>query len=181
MRTNIPEKLIKITEEIEGKGQANLTRLTVMKKWFEHPHRLASFAIFVANRACSRKGKTAAETVELFRDVRTLLANAPLFNPMIARNEAEKLYIRLKDFQNEHTKVGWDSVRMLKNRNLYLIEEGFRIYLWRTDSPSDGYRLAAEFCEHYDSKYGNSLNGPSLTKLNEIVRFMFNIEAMEDW
>ena len=34
MRTNIPEKLIKIAEEIETTGQANLTRLTVLKKWF---------------------------------------------------------------------------------------------------------------------------------------------------
>lgn len=180
MRTNIPEKLFKIAEAIEDTGQANLTRLTVLKKWFDRPHRLASFAIFIANRACSRKGKSAAESLELFRDARTLLANAPLLNPVIACDEAEQLYARLKAFQDEHKKIGWDSVRIIKNRNLYLIEEALRIYLWRTDSPGDGYRLAADYCEHYDPKYGNSLNGPSLTKVNEIVRFMFKIEALED-
>lgn len=37
MRTDIPEKLIKITEEIEDTGQARLTRLTVLKKWFAYP------------------------------------------------------------------------------------------------------------------------------------------------
>jgi len=180
MRTNIPEKLIDITEEIDSTGQASLTRLTVLKKWFAHPHRLAAFAVFIAKRACSRKGKSAPETVELFRDARALISKTDLLNPNLDRQQAESLYHRLKTFQNEHKKVGWNSVRLIKNRNLYLIEEGLRIYLWCIDSPRDGYRLAVDFCENYDPRYGNSLNGPSLTKLNEIVRFMFNVEALED-
>jgi hypothetical protein len=44
----------------------------------------------------------------------------------------------------------------------------------------EGYKLAADFCQHYDSRYGNSLNGPSRTKIMEIVRFMFNYEAIEE-
>jgi hypothetical protein len=157
-----------------------LTRLTVLKKWFAYPHRLTSFAIFVAKRACSRKGKSSPETVELFSETRDLLSQASLINPTIDRHQAEMLYRRLNAFQNEHKKIGWDSVRLLKNRNLYLIEEGLRNYLWNSDSPRDGYRLAVDYCEHYEPRYGNSLNGPSLTKLNEIIRFMFNIEALED-
>jgi hypothetical protein len=57
MRTNIPEKLLKIVEEIDEKGNASLTRLTVLKKWLERPERLSVFAIWVAARAVSRKGK----------------------------------------------------------------------------------------------------------------------------
>ena len=181
MRTNIPEKLLNIIEEIENTGQANLTRLTVLKKWFDtHPHRLAAFAVFIAKRACSRKGKSSSETVELFREARDLLAKATLLNPLLDRQQAESLYRRLKAFQNEHQKINWGSVRLVKNQNLYLIEEGVRIYLWFIDSSRDGYRLAVNYCEHYDPKYGNSLNGPSLTKLHEIVRFMFNVEGLED-
>ncbi len=48
MRTNIPEKLLKIVEEIDERGDANLTRLAVLKKWFERPERLSAFAIWVA-------------------------------------------------------------------------------------------------------------------------------------
>lgn len=180
MRTNISEKLIGITEEIESTGHASLTRLTVLKRWFAHPHRLAAFAVFIAKRACSRKGKSSPETVKLFREARDLLSKATLLNPMLDRQQAESLYRRLKAFQSEHKRVGWDSVRLVKNRNLYLIEEGLRIYLWCIDSPRDGYRLAVDYCEHYDPRYGNSLNGPSLSKLHEIVRFMFNVEGLED-
>ena len=180
MRTNIPEKLLRITDEIDERGQANVTRLTVLKKWFDRPYRLASFAIFVANRASGRKGKTTGEAAELFREARALLSEASILAPDIARDEAEKLHARLKAFQNEHKKVAGGPVRIVRNNNLLLIEEGLRIYLWCTDSPSDGYRLAVNYCERYDPHYGNSLNGPSLTKLHEIVRFMFSIEALED-
>jgi hypothetical protein len=31
-----------------------------------------------------------------------------------------------------------------------------------------------------DSRYGSDLNGPSRMKIEEIVRFMFSIEALED-
>ena len=54
MRTNIPEKLLKIVEEIDENGNASLTRLTVLKKWLERPERLSAFAIWVAARAVSR-------------------------------------------------------------------------------------------------------------------------------
>jgi hypothetical protein len=33
--------------------------------------------------------------------------------------------------------------------------------------------------KNYDSRYGNGLNGPSRTKILEIVRFMFTIEGRE--
>lgn len=58
MRTNIPEKLLKIVEEIDENGNASLTRLTVLKKWLDRPERLSAFAIWVSARAVSRKGKT---------------------------------------------------------------------------------------------------------------------------
>ena len=59
MRTDIPEKLLVISDEIAAHGRANLKRLTVLKKWFKPPARLSAFALWVAARANSRKGKTA--------------------------------------------------------------------------------------------------------------------------
>jgi len=47
MRTNVPEKLLKVVEEIDAHGQANLTRLVVLKKWFEPPRCLSALAIWV--------------------------------------------------------------------------------------------------------------------------------------
>ena len=35
MRTAVPEKLLKIVDEIQANGDVPITRLTVLKKWFE--------------------------------------------------------------------------------------------------------------------------------------------------
>ena len=180
MRTTIPEKLLTIAAEIKEHGSANLTRLTVLKKWFEHPHRLSSFAIFVAKRASGRKGKSIGEAAKLFRNARALFKGKNVFCPVVSKEQTEKLHECLQAFQNEHKRLRWGTTRIIKNHNLFLIEEGLRIYLWHSNLPQEGYRLAATYCEHYDPPYGNSLNGPSATKIHEIVRFMFTVEALED-
>lgn len=61
-----------------------------------------------------------------------------------------------------------------------MVEHVLAAYLWHTDSLADGYELAANYCQNYDPQYGNGVNGPSRTKIVEIIRFMFTIEAVED-
>lgn len=180
MRTNIPEKLLKIADDIEAYGSANLTRLVVLKNWFEKLERLSGFAVWIATRATSRKGKTAGAAAELFREAKTLLADADKCRPTLDRKVAETLHNRLRNFQNEYQNQRWGPIRIVHNWNLMLIEHALAIYLWHTDSPTDGYKLAADYCQNYDSRYSNGLNGPSRTKILEIVRFMFTVEALED-
>lgn len=180
MRTSVPEKIIKIIDEIDAKGNANLTRLTVLKKWFERPGRLPAFGLWVAARAASRKGKTAGVAGELFDEARNLLVGRKIGAPGPDQTAAEDLHKRLRDFQNEYRNQNWGPVRIVHHWNLLLVEEGLAIYLWHHHSPSHGYKLAVDYCQHHDLHYGNGLNGPSRTKLEEIVRFMFNLEAVED-
>ena len=47
------------------------------------------------------------------------------------------------------------------------------------DTPTEGYRLAANYCENYDPRYGNSLNGPSRRRIEEIIDFIHHVEARE--
>ena len=180
MRTNIPEKLLKIVDDIHERGDVNLTRLTVLKKWFGRPQRLSKFALWVASRAVSRKGKTNTATAELFRDARALLADLNSPAPKADREVVRRLHARLRDFQNEYDRQRWGPVRIIHNWNLMLIEQALEIWLRYSDRPEVGYKLAADYCQNYDPRYGNGLNGPSRTKIEEIVRFMFTVEALED-
>lgn len=180
MRTSVPEQLLKIIDEIDEHGQANLTRLTVLKKWFAHPTRLSAFALWVAGRAVSRRGKTSGAAATLFLEARALLAGLDPITPQLDRQAAGRLHDHLRDYQNEYKNQKWGPVRIVYNRNLLLVEEALSIYLWHVQSPSNGYRLAADYCRHYDPRYGESLNGPGRTKIAEIVRFMFAVEALED-
>ena len=49
-----------------------------------------------------------------------------------------------------------------------------------SEAPNHGYKLAADWAQNYDSRHGAGLNGPSRGKLEELVRFMFTLEAIED-
>lgn len=180
MRTSVPEKIIKIIDEIDAKGNANLTRLTVLKKWFEYPGRLSAFGLWVAAHAASRKGKTAGTAGELFDEAHALLVGRKIGASGPDQTAAKDLFQRLRNFQNEYQNQEWGPVRIIHHWNLLLVEEGLAIYLGRHDSPAHGHKLAADYCQHHDVRYGNGLNGPSRAKLEEIVRFMFSLEAVEE-
>lgn len=180
MRTDVPEKLLRISSDIGEKGPQELMRLTVLKRWFKDPLRLSSFAIFIARRACSRKGKTKFEEATLFKKTSELLQNAPVREPHISADEAKSLFHELSSYQSECQNHGWNTVRILKNHNLYLIEEGLRIYLWNNTDPSAGYRLAVSYCKHYDPAFGTMLDNKSLFKLEEIIRFMLTYEGLSE-
>src|SRR4051812_19170398 len=98
---DVCHKLRKIVTDIHEGGNASLTRLTVLKKWFEVPNRLHSFGIFIASKASSRGSGMTDETVALFREARELLAGVDLFSPSIPRARSEGLHASLESFQNE--------------------------------------------------------------------------------
>ena len=172
MRTDIAEKLLKISAEIASHGNANLTRLTVLKKWFGHPGRLPPFAI-------SGKGKTGVEATELFRQARALLARVNPSAPKVDRKLAKVLHDQLQTFQNEYKNQQWGPVRIIHNWDLMLVEQALAICLWYSGSPAHGYKLAADYCQHYDSRHGNGLNGPSRMKIEEMARVVDKLEKMQ--
>ena len=177
--TGIAARLRKVVADIRDQGDVNLTRLTLLKKWFEAPGRLASFGVFIAHYASHRtQGKT-PEAKALYQEARTLLADGTMFDPRIPRPAAMALHARLKDFQNEHRDMRWASVRVVHDLGLFLIEGGLELYLGRGISPTEGYRLAVAYCEHYDPRYGNGLNGPSVEGIEEIAGFVLAVEARE--
>jgi len=125
--------------------------------------------------------KTTKEESDLFSEVREILSGVDVFMPSIPRAAAAGLYHRLVLFQNVHRDMKFVSVRLIRNQSLFLVEGGLRLYLWpeRSDSPTEGYRLAASYCEHYDPRYGNGLNGPSTNRIEEIASFILAFEAHE--
>jgi len=180
MRTNIPEKLSNIVEEIDDRGGASLTRLTVLKKWFERTERLSAFAIWIATRAVSRQGKTSGAAAKLFREVRGMLAGLDKLRPQLDPQMAQTMHDRLRDFKTNTGIEGgeryasftigtscWWSMDWTSTSGIWTLRR-------------NGYKLAADYCQHYDSRYGNGLIGPSRTKIQELVRFLFTIEALED-
>jgi hypothetical protein len=181
MRTTVSEKILKIVKDIETSGHASQTRLTVLKKWFERPGRLSIFGLWIARQAASHKDK--GEAGALLNETRTLLGTAATresFLQKIDRKAAKNLLNRARDFHDEFQNQQWGPVRIIHCWPLLLVEEGLALHLGEAKSPSDGYKLAADWAHNFDARYGDSLNGPSLGKLQELVQFIVNVEALED-
>ena len=126
------------------------------------------------------RGKAGDGAAKFNQEARLLLAGVDEFEPKLDRRVAQSLHERLVDFQSEYQNQPWGPVRIVRHWNLMLIERALAIYLWHRDSPAHGYKLAADYCRHYDSRYGNGLNGPSREKIEGIVRFLIICEAFED-
>ena len=125
-----------------------------------------------------RKGKTAGEAVQLFREARRLLKKPVPVRHEVDRTATQRLYERLRAFQDEYRRDRWGDIRIVHNWNLLLVEKGLAIYLNPRPEAAACYKLAADYCQHYDPKYGNCLNGPSSTKVLELIRFLFTHEAL---
>lgn len=74
----------------------------------------------------------------------------------------------------------WGRVRAISNWPLLLVEHGLALALDPAPDAADGYRLAADYCRHNDSRFGDALCGPSQGRILELVRWMFRQEALED-
>jgi hypothetical protein len=71
-------------------------------------------------------------------------------------------------------------VRIIHCWPVLLVEQGLALHIGLKRHPGDGYKLAADWALNYDPRHGNGLNGPSRGKLEELMRFMFTVEALED-
>lgn len=183
MHSAVPEKILNIAAEIDSKGSASLTRLTVLKKWFEQPGRLPAFGLWVARRVSARKGKTTGAAGALLDETRRLLGSAATRESLFQRLDSEKaenLHARARTFHNEFERQQWGPVRIIHCWPILLVEEGLALHLGIARHPADGYKLASDWAKNYDARYGNGLHGPSRGKLEELVRFMFSVEALED-
>lgn len=89
------------------------------------------------------------------------------------------LHGRLKAFQSDYRSLKWGQVRLVHSHALMLIEDALAICIWYPDDPRLGYKLAADYCGHYTSTYGKTLNGPSRDRVQAIAAFIAQREADE--
>jgi hypothetical protein len=182
-QSGVPERLLKLAADIAAQGNAELTRLTILKKWFEQPGRLSAFAVWMGRRAISEKREASGEAANLFPEAERLLKELDPMRPVLEAPRLEvarALYDRMREFQNVHRYIHGTPVRMIENWDLMLVEASLGI-LARNPyaAPTEGYRLAADYCKHYDSRYGDGLNGPSREKIVAIARWASEVEASE--
>ena len=183
MKTSVPENILLIADQIDEDGSVNITKLTIVKKWFEKPHRRKAFALWMARHAAGKPGKVDANAKRLLNDAKKLLGSAPRRGALSTEIDREKislLFDRARTFYDEHGPGKWGSVRVIRCQALLLIEKSMALLQVGTSLPAEAYELLATWVKHFDSRFFDTLNGPSSGRLREFVRFMFSVEAFED-
>jgi hypothetical protein len=178
MALTIHRKLASILEEIDRNGFAELLRLTVLKTWFERPGRLIAFALWIAEQAATGAAPVSEPEAALLAQARALLEEIQARGDLNPRGLRE-LHGRLEAFQSDYRSRKWGQVRLVHSKGLLLIEDALTICLRHPDDPRLGYKLAADYCGHYDARYGRTINGPSRDRVQEIAEFIARREADE--
>jgi hypothetical protein len=186
MRTKVPEKIKKIIAEIDTNREANVTRLTVLKKWLEYPGRMTALALWIGAGVASQKEEIEEEedddtekTEKLLKRAKTLMKKLKPDSPKTVREQAERLYQKLSDFQDEYERQRWALVRIVHNTKLLTVEKALAIYLGYHSAPYYGYELAVRYCQHDGHGY-DVLRDSSRDRLQELIAFMNDLEAHED-
>jgi hypothetical protein len=181
-KVSTSEKIRRIVHEIDRGGNASLTRLTVLKKWLEIPNRLPALGLWIANRAASdNAGKEPGEAA-LIEKARVFLQGmngAGDRDRPLDQRSMEAIHKQASQYKREFRNQQWGPVRVVHSWPLYLIEGGLALVVGPQRYPTDGYKLASNWAQNYDPRYGNGFNGPSRGKLVALAEWMEEKETEE--
>jgi hypothetical protein len=167
------KKLSEIADELHQGKDFPVTRLTTIKSLCGEPEAAAAFALFLAQRIQSkmRKEQSPVRYRELVdRAVKEL--KPYLTDPTEERKERlSSLCREIEAEQNEFERIGWNMVRILKSRDLVVVEESLKSVLKGHEAAIWAYQAAKDYAERYDARYGTGLIPRSTPMVEEIAGF----------
>jgi hypothetical protein len=174
-------RLVNVAMELHQGKFFNITRLTTLKSLCEDPKDAAQFALHIAkltyrkmqNKACPSHlapekweyGKQMAN--EAIRQMERTLEESTEENKDLLR--ARLLDVRA--FQDRYEKQAWGPVRIVESREVLIVEQALYCLLQPSASADWGYRIAREYAERYNPRYGTGLIPESVPMVEEIADF----------
>jgi hypothetical protein len=175
-------KLSEIAEALRQGNKFHVTRLTIIKRLCAEPLAATAFALFLAQRI--QKKMRQKNYPQQFRELVDRVINE--LTPYLA-DPADERQARLSSLrreleveQKEYKKSGWNVGRMLKHRDLMLVEECVRSVLRRSEAPFWAYQAFKDYVVRYDARYGSGLIPNSAPFVEEIVKFWREYYGIKD-
>ena len=167
------KKLSEVAEELRQGKDLPVTRLTTIKSLCEKPEAAAAFALFLAQRIQSKMRQE--ESPERYRELvdRAVKELKPYLTDSTEerKERLSSLCREIEAEQNEYKKIGWDMVRMLKSRDLVVVEESLKLVLKGYEAAIWAYQAAKDYAERYDVLHGSGLIPRSAPMVEEIAGF----------
>src|SRR5271166_3528367 len=171
-----PQKVKKLSEIVEELRQGKhfpVTRLTTIKSLCGEPEAAAAFALFLAQKI--QKKMREEESPERYRELvdRAVKELKPYLTDPTEERKARlsTLCREMEAEQNEYKKIGWDMVRMLRSRDLVVVEESLKSVLKGYEAAIWAYQAAKDYAERYDARYPTGLIPSSAPMVEEIAGF----------
>jgi len=167
------KKLSEIADELRQGKDFPVTRLTTIKSLCVEPEAAAAFALFLAQRIQSKMRQE--QSPERYRELvdRAVKELKPyLTDPTAERKERlSSLCREIEAEQNEYEKIGWNMVRMVRSKDLVVVEESLKSVLKPYEAPIWAYHAAKDYAERYDARHGSGLIPRSAPMVDEIAGF----------
>lgn len=178
--TNV-RTLTRIATELQQGESFSITRLTMLKRLCADSDAAARFALHLAERTHERMQQSAPpshlalERWESFKQqvavgVKCLFRHLSQPTPETL-SALQAAWSALKASQNQYRKQRWGPVRIIESREALLVEKAIACVLMPLQSADLGYRLARDYAERYDPRYGAGLIPDSAPYVEEIAEF----------
>ncbi len=167
------EKLSEIAQELRQGNKFHVTRLTTIKSLCAEPEAATAFALFLAQKI--QKKMRQKNYPQQFRELvdRVVKELTPYLADPTEERQARLSSLReeMTSEQKEYKKSGWNVGRMLKYRDLVLVEECVRSVLSRSEAPFWAYHASKDYVVRFDARYGSGLIPTSAPFVEEIAEF----------
>jgi hypothetical protein len=140
-------KLEEIAKAIRGKEDAQVTRLTVIKKLCENPEAAGAFAMFLARKAQGRlREKQGKERFAQLADRAVSEMKGYLNDPTEdSKKQLRSLLLEIEAEQNECVSIKWSAVPNIKSWDLLIVENTLRSILNLDEAPRWLYQAARDY------------------------------------
>jgi len=178
---NIAKKiqtLAYIAADLRSGKDFNITRLTMLKSLCSDPDAAAQFALYIANKtqqAMKCPGRRPSKEQQRYhrrfsKAVRRMAAY--LKNPTEeADTDLHELLSEIRSVQDRYEHQRWGPVRIIESMELLVVETALECVLHPWASSDLGYRLARQYAERYNSRYGTGLIPESAPFVEDIAEF----------
>src|SRR5215813_3257378 len=174
-------QLATIARELREGASFNITRLTTLKSLCEDSTAAARFVVHLAQLTYRRMREKPCpshldpEKWEYYMQVvDEAIRQMERYLERPITEEADLVWAWLSDVravQNTYRNQAWGSVQIIHSTEVLMIEYALSCLLYPTASSDWGYRIARQYAERYNSRYGTGLIPESAPMVEDIADF----------
>jgi hypothetical protein len=174
-------RLAQLAVELREGDSFNITRLTTLKSLCEDADATRQFAVYIAKQTYQKMQERDCpshiepETWDAYKEmVAKALEHMETYVEKPSEQAERALWSiqsEVRGVQNTYKNQQWGPVRIIQSSEVLLIEYALSCLLQPTASADWGYRIAREYSERYNPRYGTGLIPESAPMVEDIADF----------